>query len=432
MIIYSDHITERLQYIANIFSQYWYNSDAVITSNPIEFAASTLPKINYSFFDINDSCITIYPHGLLFETDIKPIKIVCSTQQGCTIFFQNESEIGFDALSAAFYLLSRYEEYLPTCNDKYGRYDFENSTAFNNRFLQIPLVDIWLRKIATTLTLLFPQHPLKKHTFIFQPTYDIDMARSYQYKGWQRNIGGGFIDLMNGNFSKFKERVQVLIRNKKDPFDSFNWLDNLHQQYQLNPIYFFLVAAENSILDKNILSETTVMQSLIQDHARKYLIGIHPSWYSNTSALVLNAEIETLRIISKQKIMRSRQHYLKMELTATYQNLLSFGITEDYTMGYGGAHGFRASTATPFFWFDIFENKTTPLKIFPFCFMEASSIYYLKQTPIQALDQLTSLYQTVQSVEGYFSMIWHNHTVGTSKEFLPWRNMYEQFIKSVQ
>ena len=151
MIIYSDHITERLQYIANFFSQYWYHSDAIITSNPIEFAASTLPKINYSFFDINDDCITIYPHGLLFETHINPLEIICTQHQDDIIFFQNESETGFDVLSAAFYLLSRYEEYLPSGNDKYGRYHFENSIAFKNNFLQIPLIDIWLRKIADTL-----------------------------------------------------------------------------------------------------------------------------------------------------------------------------------------------------------------------------------------------------------------------------------------
>lgn len=405
-----------------------YGKDARITNNPIEFAASDLPKINYSIAAINDIGLHIQPFGLLFETEIKPIEITCTIQNGITCFFQNKSDLGFDILSAIFYCISRYEEYLSTDYDKYGRFNFENSLAYKNQFIQLPLVDIWLKEMSHKMTEYFPNHPIKKHSFIFQPTYDIDMARSYESKKWDRKLGGMAKDILKGNFKKLIERLLVLSKLKNDPFNSFEWLNQLHHQYQLNPIYFFLVAARNSALDKNLDPLSNTMQDVMKQHAPKYSIGIHPSWHSHNSIQYLSAEIETLRSTTKQYILRSRQHFLKMTLPQTYQNLISMGIAEDYTMGYAGAHGFRASTSIPFYWFDLSTNKSTKLKIFPFCFMEASAIYYLNETPANTYKQLLNLYSTVQNVDGYFSMIWHNHTLGTSSEFLAWRKIYERFI----
>ena len=47
--------------------------------------------------------------------------------------------------AASFYLISRYEEYLPHEKDMYGRYAHENSLAYKERFLQLPLINIWHR-----------------------------------------------------------------------------------------------------------------------------------------------------------------------------------------------------------------------------------------------------------------------------------------------
>ena len=100
-------------------------------------------------------------------------------------------------------------------------------------------------------------------------------------------------------------------------------------------------------------------------------------------------------------------------------------------MGYGSINGFRASVASPFYWYDLEKEETTGLLIYPFCFMEANSFFEQKYSPQQALDEIRQYYNTVKSVKGTFISIWHNTFLGTDKLFTGWREVYEKFIKEI-
>ena len=83
-------------------------------------------------------------------------------------FFKSEGDYPFDIFSAVFYLLSRYEEYLPHKKDMYGRYAHENSLAFKEGFLNLPLINIWLEDFKNVLKKKFPSliiHNLHHSTF---------------------------------------------------------------------------------------------------------------------------------------------------------------------------------------------------------------------------------------------------------------------------
>jgi hypothetical protein len=98
-------------------------------------------------------------------------------------------------------------------------------------------------------------------------------------------------------------------------------------------------------------------------------------------------------------------------------------------MGYGSINGFRASVASSFYWFDLEKNETTPLQIFPFCFMDANAFYEQKLSPQKAYEELTHYYNTIKRINGLFVIIWHNHFLGSDKTFAGWKEMYELFMK---
>jgi hypothetical protein len=100
-------------------------------------------------------------------------------------------------------------------------------------------------------------------------------------------------------------------------------------------------------------------------------------------------------------------------------------------MGYGSINGFRASVASPFYWYDLEREEQTELMLFPFCYMEANSFYEQKKSAQEALEEMTQFHNTVKSVSGYFIMIWHNSFLGTDELHTGWRDIYEQFIKEV-
>jgi len=206
----------------------------------------------------------------------------------------------------------------------------------------------------------------------------------------------------------------------------------MHEQYELNPVYFFLVAGKNRLYDKNIPPATKPMQQLILDHSGKYSIGLHPSWQSGDDFSLLQKEKNTLENISGKAITKSRQHYLRFNLPAGYRRLSEVGLTEDYSMGYGSVNGFRASVASSFYWYDLEKEETTSLKLIPFCYMDANSFYEQKQTAFDSLQEMSRYYREIKKVNGEFVMIWHNTFLGTDERFAGWRDAYAQFVRELK
>jgi hypothetical protein len=409
------------------------NQDFSITIDSEEFRNYDGVKINYSNIKLPGLCIQ--NHSLLFENNIREQAAECFETNGYKAFFKiQDSDIAFDMLAASFYLLSRYEEYLPHKKDIYGRYSHEDSLAFKEGFLNSPLINCWVKDLSAELKKKYPGFNVQYPVFNIVPTYDIDIAYSYKHKGLLRNIGG-FLR------SPSTERLKVLLGSKKDPFDSYAFLDGLHKKYGLRPIYFFLVTEKPGRYDKNISPHKDAAWELVKQHAKKYLVGLHPSWQSGDNFSLLKKEKQQLEAMSdigqahsgnRGDITRSRYHYIRFNLPSGYRRLTEAGITDDYSMGYGNINGFRASVASSFFWYDLEKEEQTTLRIHPFCFMEANSFYEQKISAQQALDELMHYYNQCKVVNGTMITIWHNNFLGTSKEFKGWKEIYEQFIAQAQ
>ena len=429
-LVFTTKISPRLQYIVAFASDTCFNKQLQLTDSLTVFNNFEGFKINYTAERISSSELHIQPVDLLFEKDILPQAIECFDWQGLKVFFRTGGDISFDIFAATFYLISRYEEYLPHARDEFGRYAHINSLAFREHFLHLPLVDLWWNKLCSFLLKKYQYLPQSNTstTFQFIPTYDVDIAFSYKSKGIIRTTGALIKEITGAHIKAINERIDVLAGKRKDPFDTFGWLDMLHQQHQLQPVYFFLLAEKNRGYDKNNLPHSPAIKQLIAQHANRYTTGIHPSWQSNRSFDVLLKEIRWLHQLTGRRITHSRQHYIKMTLPKTYRLLLDAGISDDYTMGYGSINGFRASVSSPFYWYDLIHDNTTRLRIHPFCYMDANAIFEQQLTVAQAANELEQFYNVVKQVNGTLITIFHNHFLTEQPEWLPWRNMYETFL----
>ncbi len=63
--------------------------------------------------------------------------------------------------------------------------------------------------------------------------------------------------------------------------------------------------------------------------------------------------------------------------------------------------------------------------------MEANSFYEQKFSSQQALEELKHYSNIVQSVNGTLITIWHNSFLGTARSFKGWKEIYEQFVSSL-
>ena len=138
-----------------------------------------------------------------------------------------------------------------------------------------------------------------------------------------------------------------------------------------------------------------------------------------------------MKKLSNKKITKSRQHYLRFTLPDTYNHLAAAGIKDDYSMCFADLPGFRAGTCTPFYFYDLKNEKQTTLKIFPATFMDGTFLYYLKSQPAESLQIIDDLINEVKKVEGTFISIWHNNTVSDDDEFKEWKRVHDEMVKRI-
>lgn len=418
ILIYTERQTPRLAYIVTTL----FKGEASITDNINEFNDYKQGRINYSCSPIEGVACHIYPHELLFQENIAPQLLNRVEWKSQPAFFATAGSIPFDLFAAAFYLITRYEEYLPHQTDELGRYQPEQSIAFQYGFLQTPLVNQWMLDLSEQFNFKV------KWGFSFRPSYDIDMAYSYQYHSPLRNTLGYFKNLVSLKFSQVVERMQVLAGVQKDPYDVYDWLHLMHESLQLKPIYFFLVSPKRDQLHKNISPQSSAMQNLMIEHAKKYSVGIHPAVTKKNLTKSILEQMQLLHQIIKQPIQQSRQHYIDLHFPLTYEALVKSGILFDYSMGYPQINGFRASFTGPFKWFNLVTNESTLLTIFPFCYMDATAIFNEKKTLEEAAELLDHCYNLYEKYGGVFIPIFHNNFLTTQPAFIAWRNLYADFL----
>jgi hypothetical protein len=429
ILVYTSNITPRVRYIFNFILNDILNIDIKLTSDRKKFEESENIRINYSDLNI-DRAYKIKPHTLLFEPGIINQQIEVSEWKGTKMFFQTDTEltIPFDLFAASFFLLTRYEEYLSTQKDKHGRFPAEESLAYMKDFLEEPLIDQWAFLLAGTLKDYYPaiKFPGRKYKYI--PTIDVDIAYAYKYKGLVRSTGAIAKDMLQLKLKENLFRIKVLLGLAGDPYDTYEYLERLHLENSSNPVFFFLVGKYGKF-DKNHSIRNYEYRTLIRGIAEKFEVGIHPSYASNNDFHAMQHEIENFSQLLGKRIEKSRQHFLKLSIPETYRKLIKLGIAEDYTMGYASKPGFRASTCTPFFFYDLENEEQTSLRIFSFQAMDATLNQYSQLNQEEAVGRIQKLVNAVKKVNGTFITLWHNESLGEQNDWKAWSVVYEKVLK---
>ena len=151
LIILVKEITPRIDYTMDLVFNEVMGIPYTITTNMKDFRGSKSQKINYSKEKI-PGCLGIFPAELLYESELVHQEIKIGEWKNLpTLFAHDQEEIPFDIFSAIFYMVSRYEEYLPFKADTFNRFEADRSIAAKHKFLHIPVVDLWCQQLAKEL-----------------------------------------------------------------------------------------------------------------------------------------------------------------------------------------------------------------------------------------------------------------------------------------
>jgi hypothetical protein len=430
ILVFVPRVTNRLKYTFNLILGSLSGLEYRFTSKPDEFLAFEGPKFVYDKQGINGS-LYFAAADLLFQRGISITETQCYDKdgfQGLFPVFAKDSALPFDPFASAFYMVSRYEEYLPYRKDMYGRFTAHESLAYKKGFLHKAVVNRWAMLVAAILRQHFELLTIKKPSYKFVPTVDVDSAWSYRHKGFWRTLGGYTRSLSKGDFADIITRVRVIYGLDRDPFDSFASLHALHEKYDLKPL-FFILFADYGQYDKNVPVLNPGFINLVKSIADYADVGIHPSYASNSSFTKLKTETQRLSDVLKREIRCSRQHFLKLELPVTYRNLINLDIMNDYTMGYAAEIGFRAGICTPFPFYDLDLDAETPLMVHPFTVMDGTLKDYLKIPESRIPEYLEPLIREVKETGGTFISLWHNETHGGQGRWAGWPELYRTIVE---
>ena len=368
--------------------------------------------------------------GLLAETDIWQFTPDLTYDNGLPIIFADHSgcTFKFDVFAAIFWMLSRYEEYLPFLPDNHGRFSPLESFVGRNGLLETPIVDQWIMLIRSELQQRFPDLQMKEEQFEFRPTIDIDSPWSYLHKGLVRNVGGLLRDVARRDFSLVAERIMVLLRFRRDPFFTFDYIEEIHRGLQLK---YFVLVGRHGKFDKSINPRNRAFRRFVRQLSAKADVELHPSYAASLDEARFLTEKTDFEHIAGVKCNESRQHFLRIILPQYYQMLERVGITNDYSFGYAANIGFRAGTSRAFKFYDLQNERVLNVTLQPLVMMDVTLRNYMELKPQQAKIRIESLIEAIRQTNGTFTTLWHNQHFG-QPEWREWNKVYTDMLGSLK
>ena len=426
LLIFTHKVTNRLTYTAKHLFERILGVEMGFTTKVEDFIKHNGPKMTYSKQPLQNEFF-IRSNDLLFEQGINDLELKVSDWDGIPCFFASgeKSAVPFDIFSASFFLLSRYEEYLPHVKDSVGRFPVKESIAYQHDFLELPVVDLWAYKLLEALQERFPDLETKEKSYSFTSIINVTTSHAYAMRGISRTLGGFLLDLGNFRFREIWERFSVLLRIKKDPYDNFFDLVEIHKKFPIKTMFFFQFA-KHSAHDKNVATTNNRFRYLIKSIADYSIVSLSTSFVSTSDKNVLREEKKQLGNLINRPISYARLRYNKVNVPATYRNLVETEFTDDFSMGYTHEIGFRAGTCTPFYFYDINTEVRQPIKIHPFAMHDYALVKY--KTKEEVFEKMDRVYRLVKQVKGDFVLVFSNELLG-GKQPLDWMQLYQSMLK---
>ena len=372
--------------------------------------------IRNHFFKKDNPQVLYHPQNLPLKVSSDQLTIEDKRYPIQSIFGKaawTETEEGIilesDIIASTFFMLTRWEETLEGERDMHNRFLGKNSLAYQNDFLEQPVVNQYVEILWAFLQKNKITRARKKRNFKIVPTHDVDIPFLFpNFIYGLRTVGRYlvsptyFLDGINYLWSYLKG---------KDPYDTHDIFLNGAEKLGVKAHFFFMSGCNNRFDPRDQLSHPKVKSLIEKIKKRGHKIGFHPSYKSYNDVTIFSQEKKRLEEIANQKVETGRQHYLRFENPITWNLWENENMKWDSTMSYADEIGFRNGVCYPFPVFDIFARKRLNLIERPLILMEGTLGLYMDISLDEAKSRVGELMNQVKKYEGEFVFLWHNSSL---------------------
>ncbi|WP_454735619.1 polysaccharide deacetylase family protein [Cupriavidus necator] len=345
--------------------------------------------------------------------------------------------IHYDVLGLSYWMLSRQEEVGRTDLDNFNRFPASASHAHKHGYLERPVVDEWLHILGQVIGRQWPGLQFRQLRASMRVSHDVDVPSRYGFGSaarMVRRMAGDILIRRDVRSVLQAPAIRIKTRTALHPTDrvnTFDWIMDVSERHGLVSAFYFICGRTDPSKDADYEPEHPAIRGLMQRiHARGHEIGLHPSFNTYQAPAAVQAEANRLRRICEQEkieqaVWGGRMHYLRWEHPTTMLGWEQAGMTYDSTLSYADHAGFRCGTCFEYPAFDPVAGKALNLRIRPLIAMEGTVMGYMGLgTGEAAWKKFRELKDTCTAVNGCFTMLWHNSSLGNADE----RDLYQAVI----
>lgn len=415
LIIFSNILTPRIKYIFNFIFKDILKTEVEFTGNSQYFLQCDQVKISYGEQPVGDE-LFFKSTALLFSNKLEEIKLKTISFGGYQAPFPVEnSALPFDVFAAAFFMVSRYEEYL---HQKKTEEEFKPAKSLQHkwRVLDKPVIDEWALMVKSIIKKKYPSFKFHEKKFRQQPTVHFNMLPS---------VPKGFINQTRFVFSALFKKENNYLSAKFDRLTGVG----INNEQVLEEVNKIVVAKKNIPLYfvgfPEVPMDYIKINGVAKNLADRSLGLFRPCASDKQKMAEIKEGLVKLKKIHPVAIPLTSQQLEVLKFPICYLNILNSGITADYSMGYNNVPGFRAGTCTPFNWYDLQLEKVTPLVVNSYCLTDYILQYLATQSATKNLHQYID---AVKVVNGAFYSSWSLKSLSDHPKYRKLRSLFVEML----
>ncbi len=336
-------------------------------------------------------------------------------------------EFRLDLVASVFFLLSRYEEAVDgAARDDRDRSPAGASVLGRTGWLEWPVLDMYLTAFRGLIERAWSGLALEAggpgRAIV---SHDVDHPSSRAH--WRgthalRVVAGDAIHRRDPRLALRRAASFLPTPSGVGPLDPYTVFDFLMTASEARGVKstFFFLTRETEVPDgsRYRIDRPWARRLIAEIGRRGHHIGLHGSYNSFDDVERLRAEwalLERAGADLPPGVLRRaiRQHFLRFRAGDTWRLQAEAGLTEDESLGFADAVGYRAGTARSFPAWDIVAGAPLALRVRPLHVMDVTLLQRMSTALPDRLATVADMARRTRRHGGDLSLLWHNSSLET-------------------